>query len=59
MEKQTNATVACHPESGSPDVTGSGTLPAAVERRAYTAPCLERLGVWSALTLQQSVPIFP
>jgi len=25
----------------------------------YTPPVLERLGSWRALTLQQSVPIFP
>jgi len=30
------------------------------ERRAYVAPTVEYLGRWSALTLQQSVPIaFP
>lgn len=28
-------------------------------RRAYAPPHLERLGAWSALTLQQSIPIFP
>ncbi len=28
-------------------------------RRAYTPPRLERLGKWSALTLQQSIPIGP
>jgi hypothetical protein len=28
-------------------------------RRAYTPPRLERLGEWSALTLQQSIPIGP
>ena len=28
-------------------------------RRPYAPPRLERLGEWSALTLQQSVPIFP
>jgi hypothetical protein len=28
-------------------------------RRPYTPPCLERLGEWSALTLQQSIPIGP
>jgi hypothetical protein len=36
-------------------------LPAKREtvRAAYLTPRLERLGAWSALTLQQSVPIFP
>jgi hypothetical protein len=28
-------------------------------RRHYTPPRLERLGEWSALTLQQSIPIGP
>lgn len=28
-------------------------------RAPYAPPRLERLGAWSALTLQQSVPIFP
>jgi hypothetical protein len=28
-------------------------------RRPYTPPRLERLGEWSALTLQQSIPIGP
>jgi hypothetical protein len=27
------------------------------QRRPYVAPTLERLGSWSVLTLQQSVPI--
>lgn len=27
--------------------------------REYVPPRLDRLGVWSALTLQQSIPIFP
>lgn len=27
-------------------------------RRPYTPPRLERLGEWSALTLQQTIPIF-
>jgi hypothetical protein len=31
----------------------------AAERLPYTPPALERLGEWSALTLQQSVPIGP
>jgi hypothetical protein len=29
------------------------------DRLPYASPRLERLGSWSALTLQQSVPIFP
>ncbi len=28
-------------------------------RAPYTPPRLERLGEWSALTLQQSIPVFP
>jgi hypothetical protein len=28
-------------------------------RRPYPPPRLEPLGAWSALTLQQSIPIFP
>jgi hypothetical protein len=28
-------------------------------RAPYTRPVLEHLGSWTALTLQQSVPIFP
>lgn len=28
-------------------------------RAPYAPPALERLGEWSALTLQQSIPIFP
>lgn len=28
-------------------------------REPYAPPVLERLGEWNALTLQQSVPIFP
>ncbi|HEX7050117.1 MAG TPA: hypothetical protein VF188_07960 [Longimicrobiales bacterium] len=28
-------------------------------RAPYVAPRVERLGAWTALTLQQSVPIFP
>lgn len=28
-------------------------------RAPYTPPRLDRLGAWSALTLQQSIPIFP
>jgi hypothetical protein len=31
----------------------------AAERLPYTPPTLERLGEWSALTLQQSIPIGP
>lgn len=31
--------------------------PAEPARRPYAAPSLEHLGTWSALTLQQSVPI--
>lgn len=36
----------------------AGEAPRAA-RQAYVPPALERLGGWSALTLQQSVPIFP
>lgn len=42
-----------------------GAMPAAsvagpaARRRPYEPPSLERLGEWTALTLQQSVPIFP
>jgi len=28
-------------------------------RASYSPPRLERVGAWSALTLQQSIPIFP
>lgn len=31
----------------------------AASRAPYSQPTLERLGAWSALTLQQSIPIFP
>jgi hypothetical protein len=45
------------------DQTHTPAIPAAPapagERRPYTPPALERLGEWSALTLQQSVPIGP
>ncbi len=37
----------------------SAARPGADGRLPYTPPRLERLGPWSALTLQQSVPIFP
>jgi len=37
----------------------SAARPGAAERLPYTPPRLERLGPWSALTLQQSVQIFP
>ncbi len=33
--------------------------PEAATRRPYTPPCLERLGGWSALTLQQSISFGP
>jgi hypothetical protein len=33
------------------------TLPARKPRQAYVAPALERLGSWSALTLEQSVGV--
>ncbi len=36
----------------------SSALPTTEPTRAlYAAPALERLGAWSALTLQQSIPI--
>lgn len=38
-------------------VRGAIAHPAA--RAPYAPPALERLGEWTALTLQQSVPIFP
>jgi hypothetical protein len=41
-----------HPSSGAATVEANARAP-------YTSPVLERLGNWSALTLQQSVPIFP
>jgi len=41
------------PLSSAADATSSPS------RAAYTPPVLERLGAWRALTLQQSVPIFP
>lgn len=34
-------------------------LPESTGRAAYATPRLERLGSWNALTLQQSIPIFP
>lgn len=37
--------------------SGSEARPGA--RAPYTRPALEPLGSWRALTLQQSVPIFP
>jgi hypothetical protein len=37
----------------------SATRPGAAGRPPYAPPRLERLGPWSALTLQQSVQIFP
>jgi hypothetical protein len=38
---------------------GAAASPRACARAAYVPPRLERLGAWNALTLQQSVPIFP
>lgn len=45
-----------------PSQAGRTTDPAAPEqtlRRPYAPPRLEPLGAWSALTLQQTVPIGP
>ena len=39
--------------------TSEGAATEAPARAPYTSPRLERLGSWRALTLQQSVPIFP
>jgi hypothetical protein len=44
------------PHTPAPPAAGADS-PA--ERLPYTPPTLERLGEWSALTLQQSIPIGP
>jgi hypothetical protein len=51
MKQNESETVAPHREQTD--------LAEARTRRPYTPPCLERLGEWSALTLQQSIPIGP
>jgi hypothetical protein len=40
-----------HGQAAAPEVDGA--------RLPYAPPRLDRLGAWSALTLQQSIPIFP
>ncbi|HEX7051161.1 MAG TPA: hypothetical protein VF188_13215 [Longimicrobiales bacterium] len=44
---------------GSPIPLPGGAQAAAPTRAPYVPPRLEALGAWSALTLQQSVPIGP
>jgi hypothetical protein len=34
-------------------------MPTPTPRQPYSAPSLKPLGRWQAVTLQQSVPIFP
>lgn len=46
------------PASPSPRPSPTDAAPG-TPRAAYSPPVLERLGAWRALTLQQSVPIFP
>lgn len=54
MESMTNlAAGASAPRAAS---TTAGQV---ASREPYVPPVLERLGEWSALTLQQSIPIFP
>lgn len=48
-----------HPGTHSPFLPIARTEPAAPLRAPYTAPRLESLGRWRALTLQQSIPIGP
>jgi len=43
------------PEENPPGPPPEGGAP----RAAYEPPRLEHLGSWQALTLQQSIPIFP
>ena len=57
-EPAPNATVnRTDPGLSGPD--GDAVSPATAPRRRYVAPTLEHLGEWSALTLQQTVPIGP
>lgn len=49
---ETHAPEAVQYEDRAPRASTSG-------RREYAPPRLERLGRWNALTLQQSVQIFP
>jgi len=44
------------PESGPPS---NAAQQAWATGEAYVPPRLERLGGWQAVTLQQSIPIFP
>lgn len=46
-------------DPGIPGPGGEPASPAHPSRRPYVAPALEHLGAWSALTLQQTVPIGP
>jgi hypothetical protein len=46
-------------QSSAISTTPAGVATDAPARAPYTSPRLERLGSWRALTLQQSVPIFP
>lgn len=39
--------------------TGAAPHPVPRARRPYTPPRLEPMGAWSALTMQQSIPLFP
>ncbi len=58
MEKRRSTADSCHPDLERPAIV-EGCNARAEARAPYTAPRLERLGTWSALTLQQTVPIFP
>ena len=46
-------------DPGHPGPGGRAVSPTGQPRRPYVAPALEQLGEWSALTLQQTVPIGP
>lgn len=46
-----------HADPESTPMHRSDWLGPAEKRRPYVCPVLERLGPWSALTLQQTVPI--
>lgn len=54
MERMTNHAA----EAPTPRAT-STVAGRVASREPYVPPVLERLGDWSALTLQQSIPIFP
>lgn len=61
MNQPTDRTAAGVPERARTGGAAStcAELCDAPPRAPYATPKLERLGAWSALTLQQSVPIFP